>query len=251
MTREVTGEAVLDADERRLLLQQTAAESRAAAREAPAEFGQLRDDLELVSLEVLIDQFAGGLAGSHANDESYWQTFFETNAFALQQLFATPITLYGSQLRLRQTDMYGAGTRIADFVLANSVTRTAHVVEIKTPGSPLVAKSSYRGSGSAEVFLPHRELVGAVAQVQAQVESARSDFRDLLRQTIGADALDTCVVRGAVIVGTAASLDDILMTSFSRYRSGLSDVQVITFDEVLDRLRGLHRLLAETDPRLG
>lgn len=250
MTREVTGEAVLDAAERQLLLQQTAAESRVAAREAPAALGKLRNDLELVSLEVLIDQFAQGLDGSHSKDEHYWQTFFEANVFALQQLFAAPISLYGSQLHLRVPDVHGAGARIADFVLANSVTGSAHVVEIKTPGSPLVATTSYRGSGSAEVFLPHRELIGAVAQVQAQVESVRSDFRDLLRQTIGAATLETHVVYGAVIVGTAASLDGNMKASFSRYRSGLSNVLVITFDEVLERLRGLHQLLARAEAPL-
>ncbi len=82
MTRELMGETVLDASERRMLVQLASEESRAAAIEAPAEFGQLRHDIELVSLEVLIEQFEKGMIGSHAKDEGYWQEFFEANTFA-------------------------------------------------------------------------------------------------------------------------------------------------------------------------
>jgi hypothetical protein len=243
MTREVTGETVMGATERRMLVQQVSAESRAAAVEAPAEFGKLRQDIELVSLEVLIEQFDKGLAGSRAKNEDYWQKFFETNTFALQQLFAAPVALYKGQLTVKGVNAFGKGSRIADFMLVNTVTRSALVVEIKTPAAGLTGQR-YRGAGGAEVFLPHRDLIGSVTQVQAQIDSARSDLPQLLAQTPGAETLDTCVVRGAVIVGTAASLSDEEKASFLRYRDGLGGVEVIAFDEVRDRLRGLHELLA-------
>jgi Shedu protein SduA, C-terminal len=248
MTREVTDEMVMDSADRRLLVQQVSAESRAAAVEAPAEFGWLRQDIELVSLEVLIQQFEMGLAGSRSKDEDHWQNFFETNTFALQQLFAAPVALYGAQLTVKGINAFGEGSRIADFMLVNTVTRSAHVVEIKTPAAGLTGKR-YRGAGGAEVFLPHRDLVGSVTQVQAQLESARIHLPQLLAQTAGTETLDTCVVRGAVIVGTAGSLSDEEKASFLRYRDGLGGVDVIAFDEVLDRLRRLHHLLANAPDR--
>lgn len=245
MTREVMGEPVLDAADRKMLVEQVTAESRTVAVEAPVAFGKLRQGIELVSLEVLIEQFEQGLTGKAAKSEAHWQDFFEKNSFALQQLFAAPVALYGAQLTLKGTNALGRGSRIADFMLVNTVTRSAVVVEIKTPASGLTGKV-YRGRDGAEVFRPHADLIGAVTQVQSQIESARIHLPALLIQTPDMPPLDTCVVRGAVIVGAAGSLGEKEKASFLWYRDGLRDVEVIAFDEVLDRLKGLHELLKST-----
>lgn len=243
MTREITEQPVLDTAERRMLVRQTSKEARIAATEAPAEFGQLRQDIELVSLEVLIEQFEKAMTGSCAKDEAYWQRFFEINTFALQQLFAVPVVLYKSQLTVKGVNAFGKGSRIADFMLVSTVTRSALVVEIKTPAARLTGKR-YRGSGGAEVFLPHKDLLGAVTQIQAQIESAQVHLPTLLGQTPDAQTLDTSVVRGAVIVGTAGTLGAEEQASYLRYRAGLGNVEVIAFDEVRDRLKALRQLLA-------
>lgn len=247
MTRELTGKHPLNADERRMLMEQASKESRAAAAEAPAEFGRLRRDLEFVSLDVLIEQFERNLHGSSARDEAHWQEFFETNVFALQQLFSEPAVLYGSQLTVKGVNAAGEGSRIADFVLVNTVTRTAIVVEIKTPASRLTGPV-YRGSGGAEVFPPHKDLTGAIAQVQGQMESVRIHLPNLLGDTPGAAPLNTVTVLGTVVTGTAGTLGETERSSFLRYREGLAGVDVIAFDEVVDRLRILRSLLADPPP---
>jgi hypothetical protein len=245
ITRSITEDTPLDEAEREALVSQMTTESLTAAKESPKAFGKLRQDIELVTLQVLIDQFRAGLNGSIARSEDKWQEFFEKNIFALQQLFAAPVALYGSQLNLRLPNIHGRGGRIADFVLVNSVTRTVFVVEIKTPAASLVGPH-YRGADEAQVFPPHPELAGAVAQVQGQIESAGSDFRLLVQNTSGSDPIDTSVVRGAVIAGTASSLEPEQKRSFARYRNGLSNVELIAFDEVLQRLEGLHAMLTST-----
>jgi hypothetical protein len=242
MTRELTGQHVLDAGERKLLVQRVTKESRAAATEAPQEFGLLRRDIELVSLEVLIGQFEKAMIG-HSNDEKFWQKFFQANTFALQQLFAAPVALYAPQLTVKSNNALGSGARIADFVLVNTITRSGFVVEIKTPGAKLTENRAYRGAGGAEVYLPHGNLLGAVTQVQAQLESAQIHLPELLRQTPDVRPLETYVVRGAVIVGTAGTLSSEQKASYQRYRAGLGNVDVIGFDEVLDRLKIVHGLL--------
>lgn len=247
MTRELTDSPVLDSDERRLLVRQASKESRAAARESPEEFGRLRRDIEFVSLDVLIDQFDKSMTGSASKDEGHWQQFFEDNTFALQQLFAAPVALYGPQLTVRSANAHGRGSRVADFVLVNTVLRTALVVEIKTPAAGLVG-AVHRGTDGAEVHLPHRDVLGAVAQVQSQMESVRSDLPGLLRRTPGAEDMDTSHVRGAVIVGTAGGLGAEEKASYLRHRAGLADVAVLAFDEVRDRLALLRSLLAPTGP---
>jgi len=246
ITRAVTDETPLDTEERSALLTRMATESKQIAAETPQALGKLRNEIELVTLEVLIEQFGDGLRGSMAKDEHKWQAFFEANSFALQQLFAAPVALYGAQLHLRLPNMHGAGARIADFVLVNTLTRSAVVVEIKTPSTPLLGPR-YRGAGGAEVHPPNTELSGAVAQLQAQMESAVTDFRDLLRQTRDAETAETSSVRGAIIAGSHASLGQEEKLSFLRYRDGLHGIEVLTFDEVHGRLQGLHQML--TSPR--
>lgn len=246
MTREVAAGTVFDAEDRQILARETAKQSRLIATEAPVEFGRLRHDLDLVSLEVLISQFDASLAGGRAKDEAAWQSFFETNTFALQQLFAAPLVLYRGQLTVKGSNAFGRGERIADFMLVNSVTKTAHVVEIKTPGSSLTQHTPYRGADGAEVYLPHANLLGAVTQVQAQMESTRLHLPSLLRDTPTATDIDITSVRGAVIVGRVDSLDAEQRASFLRYRDGLTHVEVLAFDEVRDRIRGLYDILSRS-----
>jgi hypothetical protein len=222
------------------------AESKDVATEQPQAFGKLREDLELVTLDVLIENFSKSLTGNGAKNEDAWQQFFKANTFALKQIFAAPVAFYGEQVHVRSPDMKGAGGQIADFVLFNTLTRSMVLVEIKTPSAALMAKNKYRGASSAEVYPPDKELSGAVAQLQAQMESARTDFDQIVRRTPGAGPLDTKVVKGAVIAGTLGSLDQPRKDSFVRYRNGLHGIEVITFDEVLDRLVALQTMLEES-----
>ncbi|MUM17040.1 DUF4263 domain-containing protein [Mycobacterium sp. CBMA271] len=242
MTRAVTDRVPLNEAERAALVGRMAAEAPRAAVENPQAFGKLRQDIELVALEVLIEQYERGLHGPMSKDEGHWQEFFATNTFALQQLFAAPLALYGSQLALAIPSMFGRGGRVADFVLVNTLTRSAVVVEIKTPASKLLGLR-YRGSDGAKVYPPHRDLSGAVAQLQAQMESVVTDFPSLVGKTPHAEPIETASVRGAVIVGSLASLTAEELQSFVRYRNGLHAVEVLTFDEVGGRLKGLHQLL--------
>ncbi len=61
----------------------------------------------------------------------------------------------------------------------STVTWTVLVVEIKTPAAQLTG-SLY---GGAEVYMPHKDRLGAITQLQAQLESARVHLPGLLRDT--------------------------------------------------------------------
>jgi hypothetical protein len=93
LTEEVATGHVMDESDRATLVEQVAIVAPKFAQESPERFGRLRQDIELVSLKVLIDRFEEGLEGPHASDESHWQSFFEVNRFALQQVFSMPIVV--------------------------------------------------------------------------------------------------------------------------------------------------------------
>lgn len=245
-SRAIEDGTPLDASDRSTLVARVHAESRRLATEQPQAFGTLRENLQLVTLDVLIENFSNNLTGNGAKNEGAWQQFFTANTFALKQIFAAPVAFYGEQVHVRSPDMKGAGSQIADFVLFNTLTRSMVLVEIKTPSTALVAKNKYRGASSAEVYPPDKELSGAIAQLQAQMESARTDFEQIVRRTPGAAPLDTKVITGAVIAGTFSAMDQLRVDSFVRYRNGLYGIEVITFDEVLERLLALQTMLQES-----
>jgi hypothetical protein len=244
ITEEVAKGYVMDADSRAALVDQIVVEAPQVAHEAPERFGKLREDIELVSLEVLIGQFEHGLRHA-AGNEAHWQEFFAKNPFALQQVFAAPIVVVRDQVHVRGTDALGQGARITDFLCVNAVTRSAVVVEIKTPATSLMATTAYRGRGPAEAYAPHAQLSGAVSQVQAQMESVPRDMGDSTQ--LG--RIDRWHVRGAVIAGRASELGNEQRESFLRYRDGLTAVTVLAFDELCERLKQLHAVLSNSSPQ--
>ncbi|GAA4706908.1 hypothetical protein GCM10025781_26960 [Kocuria gwangalliensis] len=243
LTEEVSTGYVVDAADRVVLVDEVERTAPEVAREAPERFARLRTDIELVSLEVLIEQFEEGLKGPHNNDESYWQSFFGTNRFALQQLFSMPIVVACAQAHVQAADVSGRGARITDFLCANTVTHSAVVVEIKAPATALMAKTSYRGKGTAEVYPPDTSLSGSIAQVQSQMAAVSQDLARRLDRSpeLKIDAWND--VRGAVIAGRLFNLTDEQRESFLRYRAGLTTVTVLGYDEVLERLKALLTVL--------
>ncbi|WP_448002689.1 Shedu anti-phage system protein SduA domain-containing protein [Agromyces bauzanensis] len=248
LTEEVATGHVTDAGERALIADELTVAAPAIAREAPERLVQLREDIELVSLEALIEQFEKDLEGPHSRDEGHWQTFFSNNRFALQLIFSAPIVVAREHATVQAPDIDGRGARITDFLCANSVTRTVAIVEIKTPATPLVSTSPYRGKGTdAAVYPPHQGLSGSIAQLQSQLASVPQSLASRLTPELALDPWND--PRGAVITGRVSALNKEQLESFLRYRAGLSTVVVLGYDEVLERLKALHAMLA-SPPRL-
>lgn len=171
------------------------------------------------------------------------QRFFRENTFALQQLFAAPVTYVGEQISVKLPTVHNAGQRQPDFLLVNTIVRTVHLVEIKTPDTALMASSAFRGSEGAEVYATHRKLAESVAQIQGQIQSARADLPALLANSPGFPEVDAGIVRGSLIAGRLDTLRLAQQQSFLRFRDGLIGIDILTYDEVLQRLRALHAML--------
>ncbi|QOD42542.1 Shedu anti-phage system protein SduA domain-containing protein [Clavibacter zhangzhiyongii] len=237
LTEEVETGHVTSPEDRLTMVNETVLAAPQVAQESPQQFGRLREDIELVSLQVLIEQFERSLIGR--SNEGFWQRFFTTNPFALQQLFSAPLLVLGGLVHVRGADALGQGGRIADFLCVNTVTRSAIVVEIKTPATRLMSASAYRGSGMATVYATSTELSGAVSQIQAQMESVSRDLKEVPQF----GAIDKWHVRGAVVIGNVSTLNDEQRASFLRYREGLTAVSILGYDEVGERLKGLRDML--------
>jgi len=194
-------------------------------------------------LEKAIEDMEANLSN---HNESFWQTFFEDRPFILQQVFLHPVIYLNGETYLggkNSKSRQGSGGSVTDFLFKNGSNGSFAVVEIKKPNCLLVG-SCYRGEeGSGEkneVYSIHGDLSGGVVQMENQIHIATEYFKT----QIGADFeglthLNSC---GVLIAGTYASLSDTQKKSFDLFRKTLGKNQILTFDEVISKLKLLKSL---------
>ena len=229
------------------------AEAKAAARtvkksvktlieKEPTELLDLRREIELVSLEELIELFNRKL-GQSGLQERHWQEFFNSNAFILQLAFNLPVIVFHDQVAVGGTRFDGSGGKLADYAIRRGMLGNLALVEIKTPKTILLEKTSYRGG----VHAPTKELTGAVTQVLDQRHQLQNEINN---KKITSRAFDifAYAVQCIVIAGRVPATDD-EKKSLELYRNNLRDVVVITFDELLRILQNLHEFLAKPPMR--
>lgn len=176
---------------------------------------------------------------SDRDDEDYWQTTLLTNSFLLSQLFASPMVVHEDQAYVGGKRLDARGGQITDFVLRNELTTAVALVEIKTPATQLLAKAEYR----AGIYGAAPGLVGAVAQVTTNCDTLTKTFFAIAG---GRDpGWQPFNPRMYVLAGSSSELDSPeRRRSFELYRSHLSGVSVVTFDELFARAQALLELAA-------
>lgn len=197
----------------------------------------LKSDIEQVTLKQLIELLAGMLEKNLP--EARWQAFLEQNPFVLSLAFPVPVLVVQDRAYVSGKRLDDRGGRIADFLCASASTGNLAIVEIKRPGSDLVAGSAYRGD---DVFGATSELSGAIAQVLDQRLHLQTTWPALKeaseRPDIHGFAIRCIVIIGKTPTGRAQR------RSFELYRQAMSGVTIVTFDELLSRLREVYSALA-------
>jgi Domain of unknown function (DUF4263) len=131
-----------------------------------------------------------------------------------------------------------------DFLFSGGSASEAILIEIKTPVTRLIQKRPYRGN----VYAPSSDLTGSVVQVADYRRSLNRD-RDTLIRDRKYD-LAAFNPKAVVIIGNSSELDkDEKIRSFELFRSGLSNVEIVTFDELflkIERLASLFNLIRKT-----
>lgn len=207
------------------------------ARDSPRELINLHAEIERVTLATMIDRFEKKL--NLSLPEAQWQVFFEENIFILSLLFARPVKLLHSQFHAQGSNLDGSGAQIGDFLI-RELGQSLAIIEIKKPASPLMQTKAYRND---KVFGPHAELSGAITQVLFQKASLQNNW--LYHQSNLKDSLpDT--INCIVIAGTTPT-DAEQRRCFDIFRHACKDVDVVTFDELLGKLKLLlHHLTPPT-----
>lgn len=228
---------VLSHDEQDELLLAISKNARSIAEARPEDLVRLRNDIELVNFETLL-QRVEEMIDTNAQEQA-WQELFVENPIILSMGFGYPIAMVRDKAVVGGQTMSGGGHKIADFVVKNSMTNNVAIVEIKRPDT-IVLGSRYRGE-----LVPSNHIVGGVSQILTQKYQLQREIA-IIKERNRIYDIETYAVQCCLIVGRIP-VDEEGKRAFELFRRNSRDVEIVTFDEVFERLRDIYRWLSESE----
>ena len=168
--------------------------------------------------------------------EEKWHKFFEEYHWIFSQLFSTPAIFYRSKAYVGGKGFDNANGKIVDFLYHNELTNSLAIIEIKTHLSKLLKSSQYRGS---DVYPMSEDLSGGIAQVLDQKDNLQKEFIDLKK----GEKVESYNPKCILVIGMVKDLTEEQQKSFELIRSNSKDVEIITFDELFQKIKGLKKII--------
>jgi hypothetical protein len=144
----------------------------------------------------------------------------------------------GSGAYIGGKNISNKGGNVIDFLYANDLTTNAALIEIKTPKTKLLG-SQYRG----DIYNISVELSGSVVQIANYKKSLLQNFNSLTSNE--GDEFNVFNPKSIIVIGSISDelIEQRKKKSFELFRAGLSDVQIITYDELFGKVEFLIKLL--------
>jgi Shedu protein SduA, C-terminal len=239
ITSKAMGEEVLKEDEQDTMIQMLSQSAKAMGKTQTDKLAKLQSDIELVTLDALIDSFEEMLDKKLA--ENRWQDFFNENPFILNMAFGYPVIKVKDQASVGGRKLSGGGDKITDFLVKNSLTNNTALFEIKTPQTEVLNKRPFREG----VYIPSGDLAGSINQALDQKYQFQKQIAAIKDNTRVYD-IESYAVHCCLIIGKTPKGND-QQKSFEMFRRNSKDVEIVTFDELLEKLRQLRLFLAENE----
>lgn len=202
----------------------------------------------LLTSQAFFDDYRTENNVKKSGDEAVWQHFFEANTwifgYGLNFVFNEPLQDQQLERTVRGADLGGAGKR-ADAVLKTAgVISSLCLVEIKTPGTPLLETEAYR----ADCWQASSELSGGISQAQKTAQKTLENLGPELRPTDDAgnptgEVLYSYRPKSFLVVGSLSEFqaehgaNREKFASFELLRRNTLTPEIITYDELLERAR--------------
>jgi len=103
--------------------------------------------------------------------EKFFQDFLTKNSFILPFVIPTLMHSLDDVIYVGGKNASNSGGKYPDFVYSSGMSNIS-IVEIKTPTTPLVGKTTYRG----DVYPVNSEITGAVIQGKVQKDALLKNF---------------------------------------------------------------------------
>ena len=198
----------------------------------------LNSALNIKNLQNIKEEIENNIDNS---DESYWQKFFNRNAWALSQLFNSPLMIYNGARYVGGKTIKNERGKYTDFILKNQLTQNISLIEIKTPTEKIFLKSTYR----QDVPKMSEQIIGGVNQLLVQRQSLYDEYTTLRNNVLEHQKEDfkAINVQCVLLVGQMKGLTPMEMKCLESYRNELKSIEIITFDELLLKVENLIQLL--------
>lgn len=156
----------------------------------------------------------------------------------MAQIFSCPCTIFDDKAYVGGKGINDRGGNLCDFIYQNSLSQNVALIEIKTPCTKIVG-GPYRGTFS---FSP--ELSGAVNQVLNYRDKLTKEYYALCHQS--SKPFEVMSPKCVVIIGKISSMTTGEVSAFENFRNSLSNISILTFDELYQRIMDLIAVLSNT-----
>lgn len=197
-----------------------------------SNFIKTRDKINKVFIEDIIKNFER-LMSSKVDNEKQWQKFFGTNSWILNHLFPFDVILRKQEAYVGGKTFENEDGRIVDFLFQNGFQDNFALLEIKTHKKDLLKKSAYR---KPDVFSYSDDLSGGISQCL--------DQKDVFMKDYGKEQ-KILEPKAILVIGMKSNLDEHQAKCFELLRANQKNVDILTFDELLAKLQGLLKVVAE------
>ena len=178
------------------------------------------------------------------DSEEYWQNLFTNNPNILFSIIPSVGQIICQKPYMGGKAINNQGGTISDF-LYKCGTRNISIIEIKKPTTKLI-EDKYRNN----VYSPSNELSSAIVQLRKQKDSLLKSYYEKKtnseKQGIIFDAYDP---KSYLIIGNSCLLKENEIESFELFRNSLKDIEIITFNEIIEKLNLIYENLSDSDSK--
>lgn len=173
-------------------------------------------------------------------DEEFWQKKLTEYPWILAQAISYPVILFKDKAYVGGKSIDNCNGNIIDYLYKNKMTENSVLIEIKTPKTKILG-AAYRGNS----FSMSTDLTGGISQLHSYRDSIMRESADLLSKT--PKDLRIYYPKCVLIIGNFKKEMDTAtkIMAFENFRSQQVNMDIITFDEVLERISGIVQILKD------
>lgn len=156
----------------------------------------------------------------------------------MSQLFTSPYIYFSEKIYVGGKNIHDKEGGIADFAYKNKIDNIC-IIEIKTPCKELILQKEYRG---INVHNLSEDLIGGINQVLFYKQTLNNNYSQLLLN--GNDKFRAINIDSILLIGNLKNLkSDENRKEFENFRNELKSVRIVTFDELLTKIKIMIELL--------
>lgn len=174
---------------------------------------------------------------SNASEE-FWQQLFLNDTNILFSIIPSVSLLIQNKPFVGGKAVDNSGGKNSDFLFRCGLRNTS-LIEIKTPKTNLLTKGNRDG-----IYIPSSDLTSSIVQLRIQKDDLMKEYYTLKQKSAEKDIVfETYDPKCYLIVGNSTDFDFEQIQSFELFRNELKDIEIITYNELIAKLKLIQQAL--------